>query len=202
MSGYQGNKVQVPTSLRAHLIKLNSIASIAPYADLKASEFKQAFIVKEENPVPGHPEQAVSSVKQLSLGMLMYTSDYDDITPFAQSTTAVQYVTYPYIKSLDLWSTGNPNNSRFLYNTSIGGVAMSDIPEPMNTVMFYESAPWPDGRRVVAFVDGHARVLTDAEWRSYSPTLQLKLKKSAKPLPGNYGVKEMAAIRSGRNHSP
>lgn len=132
--------------------------------------------------------QALSNVKQIALGMMMYISDNDDLFPYAQSTKAVQYVTYPYLKNFDVWKTNNPNGSQFYFNMAVAGVSASDIQKPAETVLFYESATRPDGRRTVAFTDGHAKLVSEAEWAKLQPTLKLKLKKSVKPLPANYGM--------------
>lgn len=179
----------VEPALRAHLVKMESVTSISPYMDYKVDDLKALF-------APAAPEQAqdaqtrgLSNIKQISLGMMMYTSDYDDITPYAQSTKTVEFVTNPYVKSRDVWKTHNPNGSRFLYNMAVAGVNFSDIQRPADTVLFYESAVWPDGRRLVAYTDGHAKILTEVEWQVAKKTMALKIKKSAKPLPAAYGAK-------------
>lgn len=192
---------QVDT-LRLHLVKMSTIGSISPYGDVTPSEFREAFAVPDkERPMTQQQMSAaqttaVSNAKQIALGMLMYCADYDDITPYAQSTATVQWVTMPYLKNMKIWETGNPNNSRFIYNPAIAGVNMTDVEEPAATVLYYESAPWPDRRRVVAYNDGHVKLLTEEEWATVSKTLKLKIKKSAKPLPADYGLKELAEYKS------
>jgi hypothetical protein len=178
--------------LRLHLVRLATLATLTPYADVTPAQFRALF-QPEEGPQEqsGTQEKALSNAKQIGLGLLMYCADYDDVTPYAQSTATAQWVTLPYLKSLDLWDTGNPNGSRFLLNMAIAGASLLDVERPADTVMYYESAPWPDRRRVVVFTDGHAKVLTQEEWETASQTLRLKVKKSAKPLPADYGLKEL-----------
>ena len=175
--------------LRAHLVNLEIVTSISPYMDFKADDLKALFAPATPQEVPNAQTRGLSNIKQVSLGMIMYTSDYDDITPYAQSTKTVEYLTGPYVKNRDVWKTHNPNGSRFLYNMAVAGVKFEDIEDPVETVMFYESAVWPDGRRAVAFVDGHASILTEDEWQVAKKTMALKIKKSAKPLPASYGAK-------------
>lgn len=194
LAASSGAREGAPTveHLRLHLVRLSAISSLTPYADVSADDLRALFQKKaEDQPQQGSQPAAVSSAKQLGLGMLMYCSDYDDIAPYAQSTSTVQWVTYPYIKSLSIWNTGNPNGSRFLFNMALAGVNMTDIEDPADTLMFYESAPWPDRRRAVVFADGHGVLLTPEEWEEASKSLRLKIKKSAKPLPANYGVNEI-----------
>jgi prepilin-type processing-associated H-X9-DG protein len=125
----------------------------------------------------------MSNGKQIALGMLMYTNDYDDVLPYVQSVVTVKEITYPYIKTKSVWETGNPA-SQWRFNMCVGGALETDIQEPASTPMFYESAPWPDGRRVVAFMDGHVKLVSSSDWKAMAKYLKLKLKKKAtKPLP-------------------
>lgn len=188
------------------LVAVDGLTSISPVGNftkddlLKAIE-KAAQAPKEQpGAAPDEPEGAatfgaepaddatrgLSNVKQIAVGLMMYVTDYDDVFPYAQSTKAVQYVTYPYIKNFDVWKTHNPKGSQFNFNMAIAGVSATAIPDPAETVMVYESAPRPDGRRAVAFADSHAKLVSSADWDKLKPTLSLKLKKSAKPLPLDY----------------
>ncbi len=132
--------------------------------------------------------KTLNNVKQIATGLMIYSTDYDDYLPYAQSVTAVQYLTYPYIKNLDVWKTYNPNGGKIAYNTSIGGASVTQIEAPADTVMVYETMTWPDGRRTVAKADTSARVVDANLWKELSKTLKLKLPKKGKPLPANYGV--------------
>ena len=132
--------------------------------------------------------QGLSHAKQAGLGLMIYLADYDDVFPYAQSTKAVQYVTYPYVKTMDVWKTQNPQGSQLLYNISLGGSSATEIESPSATVMFYESRPWSDGRRIVVFADGHVRLCDSGTWEEHKATLGLKLRKVAKPLPLNHGM--------------
>lgn len=201
--------------LRLTLLRNDLIASLAPEpdTDIKAvmKILDDAKIPYDAPVIPLDQDEAVttailapvfsqakesakrtatlSNAKQLALGMLMYQTDYDDIAPYAQSTAAVKYVTEPYLKNNDLWKSQNPNGGEFLFNMALAGVEQTEIPEPAETPMFFEKNAWPDGKRVVAFADGHAKVLTAEEWKSLQPMLKLKLKRAAKkPLPADYGV--------------
>src|SRR5687768_5264792 len=101
--------------------------------------------------------KTLSSAKQIALGAIMYLSDYDDQLPWVQNTETIKAVTYPYIKNLGVWKTANPAKSMFLFNMALGGVVTGTIRERVNKIpLYYESKPWPDGRRAVAYLDGSA----------------------------------------------
>ena len=83
---------------------------------------------------------AIQNAKQVGLGILMYTQDYDEMFPpetdFAQNLG-------PYLK----------NDSVFQgFSYTRPGVNMAAISEAAQTVMGYVAAP---GGRAVLFTDGH-----------------------------------------------
>lgn len=126
-------------------------------------------------------------MKQVCLASIMYMSDNDDILPYAQSTTQVKMVTYPYLKNIRAWDSFNPKGGEFRFNISAGGVNAAEVEFPAETVLFYESQAWPDGTRVVGFFDGHVKSVDAELWKRLQPTLKLKLKKRAQPFPLSYG---------------
>lgn len=176
-----------PLTFNLKLIKVSSISSLAPDPN-----WTKADIVKLLDPNGGLAQASEenkqkltnSNMKQVALATVLYTSDYDDVFPYAQNTHTVQTVTSPYVKGTSVWKTANPNGGEILFNMAIGGVETSSIPTPAQVVMYYESAAWPDGRRSVAFADGHVKLVDEAEWQGLKVTLSKKYKRKAtKPLP-------------------
>lgn len=205
-------------SLRLALVRTDMIASISPDPTATASGvaklLKAAKIPIDQDveviQIPGNQASTaailfpvfaqaksaakatatLSNAKQMALGVMIYMSDYDDVLPYPQSVAAVKFVTYPYIKNKDIYKTLNPNGGQFLFNNAIGGVEAAIVENPADTILWYESKAWPDGRRAVAFLDGHAKLVNPEEWKRVEKSLRLKLKRKAKPLPANWGKKE------------
>lgn len=195
MSMREPELTRTPT-LNLRLVRKSTISSIEPRPEFTKDDFQKAlappdlkFTTQSES---AKKAATLSNLKQLAIGMIMYTTDYDDVLPYAQGTEAVKYVTQPYIKNNSLWATLNPNGGNIVYNVSIGGSSMTDIPAPADTVLYYETNVWPDGTRAVAFVDGHAKYISNENWPTISKSLKLKIKKRAKPLPLNYGLGKVA----------
>jgi len=125
----------------------------------------------------------LSNMKQISLGIVMYAQDYDetmvrnatavydfeapDGTPIhivPQSAMLWMYLTYPYVKNVDIyncpsysdkWSPSAYDGScGYGKNTHLSNVAMASIKEPVQTVLVldcnYYLADWD----VVADPDG------------------------------------------------
>lgn len=108
--------------------------------------------------------QDLSNVKQVSLGMMLYASDYDDYFPAADSTAKAKDQVMPYLKNQEIFMSKNPAGGRILYNTSLSHVASTSIERPDQTLLVWDEMPWPDGGRNVGFTDGHAKYLSAAEW--------------------------------------
>lgn len=175
--------------LRLTMVRKDSIIEIAPRPDLTKNRLLETFapVRSSQSTTRAKKAEALSSMKQLVLATIMYQTDYDDVCPYVQDTKSVFAVIMPYLKNNSIYRSLNPSpGSRILYNMAISGVAGGDIPQPADTVLFYDSATWPDGTRIVGFMDGHARDLSPDEWQKAERTLHLKLKRSGKPLPPNY----------------
>lgn len=140
---------------------------------------------KPRDPLAAKKTQALSNLKQLTVGTLIYASDYDDLLPYTRDTDTVFAVTFPYIKSKELLKSSNPNGGRIEFNLRIGGVALRTIRDPNAVPMFFDSKPWPDSKRPVSFVDGHVIFASPDQWKQFQAQMKKKLARAAKgqPLP-------------------
>jgi len=170
------------------LVNTKSIVSITPRLDMT----KEAWLKPAAPPTPDTSDlksATQSNLKQLGLAMLMYSADYDDVLPYVQSTKGAYEVLWPYMKNASITKSHNPNSPEFRLNMAIAGVSDSEIPEPARAPLFYDAAPWPDGRRCVVFLDGHSDWVDEQEWQELSSFLTAKLPRSGKPLPATLGSK-------------
>jgi YARHG domain len=117
--------------------------------------------------------QALSNVKQIGLGLVMYAQDYDERLPPSKNW---KDAIFPYIKSEKVFQSPRVPNQEvgYAYNTSVNSQNMNDIPVPANTVATFESplgGENPSGGQkdaltpvfVVAFGDGHAKEITTSD---------------------------------------
>jgi hypothetical protein len=182
--------------LELDLIKTDAIIEIQPSVGLTKESFlsdaKEAGMTFADNPTPAMMAVAnsgdaqattLSNIKQLALGTIMYENDYDDLMPLAQSTAQVANEIRPYIKTEGVWKTMNPNGGRILFNTNLSAVNSQSIAEPARTPMFFEQNAWPDGRRAVAYVDGHAKLEDEVTWQSLQALLHMRFPQAPPPAP-------------------
>jgi prepilin-type processing-associated H-X9-DG protein len=193
MSALNDTKPKTPEpTLKISLVALDSIQGVTPCPEMKKEELISLFgspgrQATAPGQVAARQAEALSDVKQVALGLIMYDNDYDDFLPYTQDSKSTWYVIYPYVKSLKIFKTPNPNGGMIRFNMGISGATMSSIQSPADTVLLYESEPWPDGRRAVAYCDGHVKLVSADAWAEISKRLRpAGLKRAKKPLPTTY----------------
>ncbi|RYG45787.1 hypothetical protein EON79_11760 [bacterium] len=150
------------------------ISRWTPHTELTKEALVKAFGANAATGEPrGGPTDSLSKLKQVAVGALLYAGDWDDVFPKADSTAKAAAAIMPYVKSQSVFSTNNPAGKRILFNTSLSGISSDTIERPAETLLFWEEFSWSDGKRAVAYADGHAKRLTEEEWaRAWSAELR------------------------------
>lgn len=94
--------------------------------------------------------QAMTSAKQIGLGMMMYAQDYDENFPSPDSN--LKDIVDPYLKNQSLWN--NPETGKFGFQVAYKQTSLSAYQTPANTPLGYLNGP---GGRAVIYIDGHVR---------------------------------------------
>jgi hypothetical protein len=172
--------------LKLQLVKFSSLTTVTPKPEMTKQRLLELIgaskSAMESEPSAGERAKrtaALSNAKQIAMALMMYSADYDDYLPYVQSTAGLKAALMPYLKNEGIWDTYNPG-ARFLFNMCLSGVSCVSIEEPAKTPMIYESAPFKDGTRIVAFADGHASRLSEADWKALDKYLKLKLPRLTK----------------------
>ncbi len=124
----------------------------------------------------------ISNIKQIDIGLIMWSSDHDDVFPYITKSAQVSKLVLPYTKNEKLFKTYNPNGGQFEMNMSLAGVKATDIKDPANTILLYDSKAWPGNMHCVAYADGHGKFVTEEVWKKIAGSLKLKLPKHGKPI--------------------
>ena len=119
---------------------------------------------------------ALSNIKQIALGCLMYAQDYDEKYP--ASAANYKKAVFPYIKNDKVFTSplDAPGTVSVKFNTQLAGVSMARIAKFANIVMLYEGT-WGkplfryDGKAAVAFADGRVKLITPDEAKKVFWTL-------------------------------
>ncbi len=101
---------------------------------------------------------ALSNMKQLSISVLMYAGDWDDKFPLRmESAMTFRAATEPYSKSPQLYRSMNKAGGEILGNKRLSGKSMAKIINPAESIMMYDSKPWPGDKALAAYTDGHTK---------------------------------------------
>ena len=167
-------------TLKLRLVNLSQIISITPRSDVTIDEISHVIIKISAPSVTGggNKEVAISNMKQLALGAIMYSADNDDVYPLAHSIGQAKMEVAPYLKNNKLYISQNPNGGQILYNVNLAGVGATETVKPESVPLYYDSRAWPDGGRPVAFADGHAKYVTAEEWEAVAAELNHRYKRA------------------------
>lgn len=163
---------------RYPLAKL-SANEILPYADraaaLAAGTVKPAPEIGWE--ILDDPASVcMRNLHQLVYGLLLCAKDFDGVLLPTQLGAPGEFREW-----LWPWVARGPNdvfvdpitNRPYRANPGLAGRKLADMSDISTTVAFYEDAPWSDGARGVAFLDGHVRRVTAAEWQALAKAANL-----------------------------
>lgn len=108
--------------------------------------------------------QTLSNLKQLAMAARTYAEDNSGKLP--PGLVSVATLKNAGATKLPDQESLNKDSPHFLANSSLGGKRIADVPDPDRTLLFFDSAPWPDNKRCAAFVDGHVRVLAEDRFQA------------------------------------
>lgn len=154
---------------------LNDIRAFDPDKDLMSAKVKAGQKVKIDRAI------SQTNLKQVALGMMQYVQDYDELLPPMRAarkaedwtrangnstpTSPVQVMLMPYVKSNVIFL--HPTTQRpYLPNYKISRKNISEFDEPAATILFFEDAPDAEGKRNIAFLDGHVKAFSEADFQT------------------------------------
>ncbi len=115
-----------------------------------------------------------SNLKILGLAVMQYTQDYDEKLPPLKSPTKAEEVLYPYARTRSIFRHPT-TKERYVWNITLSGenigqyvgdiMADETQSKAAQIPLVFEMRPAPNGKRNVAFLDGHVTELTEAQWR-------------------------------------
>lgn len=117
----------------------------------------------------GRRPQPTSKVKQLNSSLYIYTFDYDETFPPAQSQLTFRALVSLYHKNPDLFK--NPHDQAIIdirYNTRLSNVALSSISDQTEAVTLFtpvqKEENGPEVLWIASFADQSVRTFKPREW--------------------------------------
>ncbi len=143
-----------PPVFRATWIEAGRIGSWTPLPGLSKPDLLRAFAAPTTN--EGAQIAALSAMRQIAAGTILYASDSEDRFPKAPLTAEAKRLLNPYLGDMELLSP-SPVAGRVVINLALAGGSLEDVAHPSLTPLLWEERPWRDGRRAVAFADASVR---------------------------------------------
>ena len=148
------------TVLSLSLLNLRTAGSLN---DIRAFDVQQEVTAAQQAAAQDSARQSESNLKQLSLGLVQYTQDYDESLPPMKDAATLKKALYPYIKSDPVFL--QPDTKRpYRPNASLSNRSFVIFDNPATLVTMFEDAPDQDGTRAVAFLDGHVKRIPETQW--------------------------------------
>jgi prepilin-type processing-associated H-X9-DG protein len=113
--------------------------------------------------------QGLNQLKQLGLGAMQFTLDYDEF--YAFDDAAHERALRPYLKDDSLYTIAGTKDQKWHFNDLLSTLSLAKLNEPARTVLFYDGeAPTSDklnfrfgDKTMIGFADGHCKALSKDE---------------------------------------
>jgi len=152
------------TPVNLALLNLRNIGNILDIRPFKLEE--ELAAVKEQQTVMSRARekalqtQSMNNLRQCDIAVLMYAQDHDETLPaFDKQENWNAELALP----AQVWKhplTGEPYKA----NVKVGGKPLGQFDNPATVVVLYEATTWTDGKRNVAFLDGHIELVSADRW--------------------------------------
>ena len=115
----------------------------------------------------------MTNLKLLGIALIQYAQEYDETYPPMQNLEVFRKAILPYVKDDKLFS--QPKNQKpYLINPELSGKSFIKIKNPTTFVALYEAEVGSDGKRGVAFADGHVKRVRPIEWTKIKKDSRIK----------------------------
>lgn len=134
----------------------------------ETSPFQRAAVLATRDPrlLPFiRQNRALSQLKQLGLGVMQFSQDYDE--NFSFDDAGHERALRPYLKTDSLYTIAGTKDAKWHFNDNLSGQPLAKLSEVARTVLFYDgSAPDSEGlnfrfsdKTLIGFADGHCKAL-------------------------------------------
>jgi hypothetical protein len=122
----------------------------------------------------------MSNLKQLAVAAMIYMSDNNDLTPSAKNQKTIESQLMPYIKNKFMFLSTHEKGGKFQYNFSIAAKDSKLFSDQAAVWLFVDPNIWPGNLHCVAFLDGHVKYISDADWKKAKSTKPKMVKPATK----------------------
>jgi prepilin-type processing-associated H-X9-DG protein len=143
------------------LLKWSEIGNIA---ELRSVNLKDEFPPPPPPTVQETDQQSIANLRQLAVALLMYVQDHNEKFPTMTDAAELKTVLLPYLGGNDKLFYYPGTAQAYSPNPTLSNRKQAEIINPTQTVVIFEAQPSAGGTRGVAFADGHAKRVPEADW--------------------------------------
>lgn len=178
-----GPPVPQVVSWQLTLVNPATIQQMSPHAEWTAASAKDAIkkAMAQAAEMKAKAESTVtqSNIKQVCTALIMYQADNDDVLPPAVNVAQMRSLLGPYVQNKDSFLSHAEGRPAFEFNYALSGVSSEKISNPAEVPTVYESAPWPDGKRWIGYLDGHVARVNPYEFAKLKAFFDAKYPRAA-----------------------
>jgi len=153
-------EVTAESPLGFSLLNLRAIGSLTDIRQFNLEEEIAAYAEVSGEQVS---TDSMSNLKNIALAVQMFMADYDDVMPDMTDMVAVMDELGEYVRNDEMFFQPDTGQA-YGINSSLSQKSLAEVADPVSIAVFYEEEPGEDGMRGVAFLDGHAARVGEAEW--------------------------------------
>jgi len=118
--------------------------------------------------------ESLNRLRQLAVCIAISAQDNDEMLPAMQTAEQLK-ATLTKATQVDVKIFTKPGTvEAYQPNPTLSQKALGEIKKPEETILCYEATPWPDGKRGVAFLDGHVVFVGPQQWERLKAQLVAK----------------------------
>jgi len=118
-------------------------------------------------------QQSVANMRQLATAVIMYLQDHKMLLPALDDPDKLKANLFPYVGNAKIFlqpTGGEPYQG----NPMLAGKNAGEYKNPAEVIILFEVTPNADGKRVVAFLDGHVDVVDELGWNALKAKMNTK----------------------------
>lgn len=169
------------TLLKAMVLTPNSFLVLSLLNTRTAGNFQDIILfdsekfaqVADESRLRVLRTQSVSHLKMLMMATLQWSQENNEMLPPMQNSAVLRKAIYPFLKSDTIFL--QPQTQKpYATNVVLSRKSLEKIAAPSQVAALYEVNSDTDGKRAVAFADGHVQRVTEAEWTKIKKVSKIK----------------------------
>jgi len=158
-------KLTPETEVTLSLLSIRTMGNISDIKPFSLKDLASTNTIVESARANAQQSTSLSQLRQIATATLMYIQDNNGNMPPADTFAHFQQAVGVYLGNNEAIFHQPNTNAFYQVNTALNGHKEAHFTDPVNVVVVFEATPWPDGKRGVGFLDGHAKMVTDAQWQ-------------------------------------